>query len=226
MHNTPMAVLDWPLCRTCCRRWLSWCESLVLYVLFYPLFKSFFQPLTITYDHRCQRARDPVRSPLDKLATAGSVLRSVTTGESPVLYVFFRFVSTMIHPYLNSSSALNLHIRPYLRKNTGSRPLSPRQIRESQTSSWVGDDQRIPGVVCFCLSYPSLFGVEGGGCHTFAARIAGWGVETGRRISRPWGSCSYYVESTLGRKCFAVAECLGRKGWNTNLRSFSMGRAA
>ncbi len=41
------------------------------------------------------------------------------------------------------------HIRPYPLENTGSRPLSPSQASESQISSWVGDDQRIPGVVCF-----------------------------------------------------------------------------
>ena len=52
----------------------------------------------------------------------------------------------------------DLHIRPYPCESTGSRPLSPRQTHESQISSWVGDDQRIPGVVCsfwiFHLSLP------------------------------------------------------------------------
>ena len=46
------------------------------------------QRLSITYDHTCQKTRDPVRSPLVKLARAKLVLRSVTTGESLVLYVF------------------------------------------------------------------------------------------------------------------------------------------
>ena len=68
-------------------------ESLVLYVFcflhgLHPLFQGFLHPVTTTYDHRHQEIRDPVRSPRDKLATAGLVLRSVTTGESPVLYVF------------------------------------------------------------------------------------------------------------------------------------------
>ena len=45
----------------------------------------------------------------------------------------------------------NYHIRPYPLENSGSRPLSHRQTSEGQTSSWVGDDQRIPGVVCFCF---------------------------------------------------------------------------
>jgi hypothetical protein len=58
-------------------------------------------------------------------------------------------------PHLGRSQTANLsapdnHIRPYPRESTGSRPLSPSQTRESQISSWVGDDQRIPGVVCFC----------------------------------------------------------------------------
>ena len=45
-------------------------------------------------------------------------------------------------------AAVNFHIRPYPLENSGSRPLSHRQASEGQTSSWVGDDQRIPGVVC------------------------------------------------------------------------------
>src|SRR4051794_3019180 len=42
----------------------------------------------ITYDQRHWKIRDPVRSPLDKPATAGLVVGSVTTSESPVLYVY------------------------------------------------------------------------------------------------------------------------------------------
>ncbi|KAI0117576.1 Nnf1-domain-containing protein [Hypoxylon sp. NC0597] len=38
-----------------------------------------------TYDHRIWRTRDPVRSPIDKPDTAGLVVGSVTTSESPVL---------------------------------------------------------------------------------------------------------------------------------------------
>ncbi|KAM5513947.1 hypothetical protein FOXYSP1_04914 [Fusarium oxysporum f. sp. phaseoli] len=43
------------------------------------------------------------------------------------------------------------HIRPKLVENTGSRPLSHSQAAKRWISSWVGDDQRIPGVVCFLL---------------------------------------------------------------------------
>src|SRR6478735_3095651 len=43
------------------------------------------------------------------------------------------------------------HIRPYLQENTGSRPLSHSQACKGRISSWVGDDQRIPAVVCFLL---------------------------------------------------------------------------
>jgi hypothetical protein len=46
---------------------------------------------SITYDHIRERIRDPVRSPLVKLARARSVVRSVTTSESLVLYVFDPF---------------------------------------------------------------------------------------------------------------------------------------
>ena len=45
-------------------------------------------PTPFTYDHRSWRTRDPVRSPIDKPATARSVVGSVTTSESLVLYVF------------------------------------------------------------------------------------------------------------------------------------------
>ncbi|KXJ89700.1 hypothetical protein Micbo1qcDRAFT_176918 [Microdochium bolleyi] len=38
-----------------------------------------------TYDHRIEKIEGPVRSPVHKLDTAGSVVGSVTTSESPVL---------------------------------------------------------------------------------------------------------------------------------------------
>ena len=41
-----------------------------------------------TYDHRYWKARDPVRSPIDKPVTAKLVVGWVTTSESLVLYVF------------------------------------------------------------------------------------------------------------------------------------------
>ncbi|KAK0620964.1 hypothetical protein B0T14DRAFT_587877, partial [Immersiella caudata] len=41
-----------------------------------------------TYDHTHWKTRDPVRSPIDKPVRAGLVVGSVTTSESPVLYVF------------------------------------------------------------------------------------------------------------------------------------------
>ncbi len=49
---------------------------------------GFIEPDTdthITYGHTHQKARDPVRSPLDKLVRAGLVVGSVTTSEYPVL---------------------------------------------------------------------------------------------------------------------------------------------
>ena len=46
-----------------------------------------------TYDHTIWKARDPVRSPLVKPDRAGLVVGSVTTSESPVLYVFFAWFS-------------------------------------------------------------------------------------------------------------------------------------
>ncbi|KAH4994515.1 hypothetical protein HBI77_208610 [Parastagonospora nodorum] len=43
---------------------------------------------TFTYDHRTMRTRLPVRSAIYKHRTGGLVVRWVTTGESPLLYVF------------------------------------------------------------------------------------------------------------------------------------------
>ena len=40
-----------------------------------------------TYDHTYQKIRDPVRSPIVKLVRGGLVVGSVTTSESPLLYV-------------------------------------------------------------------------------------------------------------------------------------------
>ena len=45
--------------------------------------------ISSTYDHRIEKIEGPVRSPVHKLDTAGSVVGSVTTSESPVLYVLF-----------------------------------------------------------------------------------------------------------------------------------------
>jgi hypothetical protein len=42
-----------------------------------------------TYDHRSERTRGPVRSPIFKLRIGRSVVRWVTTCESLLLYVFF-----------------------------------------------------------------------------------------------------------------------------------------
>ena len=58
---------------------------------------------------------------------------------------------------LTQYPTLNFHIRPYPLENSGSRPLSHRQASEGQTSSWVGDDQRIPGVVCLFAVLSTFF---------------------------------------------------------------------
>jgi hypothetical protein len=47
--------------------------------------------LSNTYDHRNQKTRNPVRSSIFKLITGGLVVRWVTTGESPLSYVFVSF---------------------------------------------------------------------------------------------------------------------------------------
>jgi hypothetical protein len=42
------------------------------------------------------------------------------------------------------------HIQPQTKENWASRPLCHTQASDRQISSWVGDHQRIPAVVCFC----------------------------------------------------------------------------
>jgi hypothetical protein len=59
-----------------------------------------------------------------------------------------RFPIVVVADFIMTGSRLGKYIRPKPSENTGSRPLSLSQAEERRTSSWVGDDQRIPGVVC------------------------------------------------------------------------------
>jgi hypothetical protein len=52
-----------------------------------PIYTDMF-PISSTYDHRFKKIALPVRSAVLKLVTGGLVVRWVTTGESPLLYVF------------------------------------------------------------------------------------------------------------------------------------------
>ncbi|SCN65386.1 uncharacterized protein FFB20_01603 [Fusarium fujikuroi] len=58
---------------------------------------------------------------------------------------------------IDSHDSFIKHIRPKLVENTGSRPLSHSQAAKRWISSWVGDDQRIPGVVVLKLYYPEYY---------------------------------------------------------------------
>ena len=51
-------------------------------------FSPALPPQTTTYDHTYWKTRDPVRSPLVKSVRVRSVVGSVTTSESLMLYVF------------------------------------------------------------------------------------------------------------------------------------------
>jgi hypothetical protein len=59
-----------------------------------------------TYDHTHWRTRDPVRSPIDKPVRARLVVRSVTTSESLVLYVFC--VSVLFFLFLDTRMFCNI----------------------------------------------------------------------------------------------------------------------
>ncbi len=97
-----------------------------------------FQHRTLTYDHIHERAWDPVRSPLIKFVRAESVLRSVTTGESSVLYVFFGFVFCGRCP---TSGALHL---------SGSRPTTAFSSTSPITQG------RIPSQFCPSCLFPTI----------------------------------------------------------------------
>ncbi|KAH7358340.1 hypothetical protein B0T11DRAFT_284246 [Plectosphaerella cucumerina] len=56
---------------------------------------------------------------------------------------------TDLRSFIDLGGEGSYHIRPHPLENTGSRPLSQSQANEGRSSSWVGDDQRMPGVVCF-----------------------------------------------------------------------------
>ncbi|KAH4060128.1 hypothetical protein HBI37_193000 [Parastagonospora nodorum] len=49
-----------------------------------------------TYDHRTMKTRLPVRSAIYKHRTGGLVVKWVTISESPLLYVFTFFSSTLL----------------------------------------------------------------------------------------------------------------------------------
>ncbi|KAF2849405.1 hypothetical protein T440DRAFT_399427, partial [Plenodomus tracheiphilus IPT5] len=72
-----------------------------------------------TYDHRTLKIELPVRSAVLKQCTGGLVVRWVTTGESPLLYVFlspFFYLVTMAAATLSShllGAAKSGHLRAH-----------------------------------------------------------------------------------------------------------------
>jgi hypothetical protein len=60
--------------------------------------------ITFTYDHRTLKIELPVRSAVLKQCTGGLVVRWVTTGEYPLLYVF------VFLPFFAGWSSLNVMI--------------------------------------------------------------------------------------------------------------------
>jgi hypothetical protein len=63
--------------------------------------------VSFTYDHRTLKTRLPVRSALFKQRTGGLVVRWVTTGESPLLYVFASVFGTTIREVALGGYTLN-----------------------------------------------------------------------------------------------------------------------
>ncbi|OJJ75278.1 hypothetical protein ASPBRDRAFT_482066 [Aspergillus brasiliensis CBS 101740] len=65
----------------------------------------------------------------------------------------------------NLASLVEKYIRPQGVENRASRPLSRTQATRREVSSWVGDHQRIPSVVCillfiFDILFSTLFSIR------------------------------------------------------------------
>ena len=84
--------------------------------------------------------------------TVHILLSANLAGLAPAVQVSFSHGCISL-PVKAELSAFHCHIRSYPLENSGSRLLSHRQASEGRISSWLGDDQRIPAVVCFCTSY-------------------------------------------------------------------------
>jgi hypothetical protein len=116
--------------------------------------------------HDAPQAREQSRPSRACLYTiAGKVGRQPLTGAAKLCILATQVQASQdsvldLQPKdINPESASNFHIRPYLPENTGSRPLSHSQAGKGRISSWVGDDQRIPAVVCFLpvAALPSFY---------------------------------------------------------------------
>jgi hypothetical protein len=69
-------------------------------------------------------------------------------------------ISEYVSLYTELKHSSNTYDHTY-RMNTGSRLLSARQACKGQISSWVGDDQRTPAVVCcFVFAKNFFFGLR------------------------------------------------------------------
>ncbi|KAH8731886.1 hypothetical protein GQ44DRAFT_670521, partial [Phaeosphaeriaceae sp. PMI808] len=75
-----------------------------------------------TYDHRTLKTKLPVRSASFKQRTGGLVVRWVTTGEFPLLYVFLPLIRILQNhftgPVLVSDAALYV-LRNFVKNHTG-----------------------------------------------------------------------------------------------------------
>ena len=111
---------------------------------FYLLFEALCQPLTTTYDHIHEKIRDPVRSPLVKLMRAKSVVGSVTTSESLVLYVFLLFFCGCWWWRYGGGVAAPRSLasgRPQTQRSPGSQG-AETVYPGMHASSWTSKDQR------------------------------------------------------------------------------------
>ena len=86
--------------------------------------------------------------------------------------------------YLTHISFTVSHIRPYPEGSTGSRQIPPSESSEGPISSWVGDDQRIPAVVC-TLFFDFLLFIHAIMC--FIPHLLPFAPICGR--CRNWGRC-------------------------------------
>ena len=71
------------------------------------------------------------------------------------------------------------HIRPQTGENWASRPLCHTQAPDRWISSWVGDHQRIPTVVCFCFIFAGRHYFLGGRFTPFVVQATEEQTEAG-----------------------------------------------
>ena len=103
-----------------------------------------------TYDHTYWKTRDPVRSPIDKPVRGGLVVGSVTTSESPLLYVSIFFGFVVSSTILQAGQGREVRIMGIITSDTAGSLYTPRASASLRALLF-----NLPG-----LLYKSLFTLD------------------------------------------------------------------